>query len=578
MCLTIRFLAVFAIATAALAGPEDDKLNRLVQEEFDELMRTSPTWASSRGDRRYDDKLADLSPEARAQRLEHAKRRRDAVRALNKREIQPALHTTLALLDYELAKRIHAAQYHPEQTPITQMWGPQRSLPQMASRQSFTKPKHFDDYITRLTLVGKYLDQTITNMRAGLEAGRTPPRVVVAPALAQTRIHAKPLKDATLHAMYPPYKEGDAVSPRAARAIQEVVIPAFARLVTFMEKEYIPGCRESIAAQDGVDGLDYYLHRLQVHTTMQLSANQIHEIGLEEVARIRKEMQDLIDKNKLPHSDNFADFLHFLRTDPQFYFTDKNELLDGYRAICKRIDAHLPRLFGKLPRLPYGVREMPGFIAASSPTAYYYSGNLKNGIPGYFVANTFRLDSRPKYEMVALTLHEAVPGHHLQISLAQELEGLPEWRSTLGYTAFGEGWALYAERLGMEMKGLYATPYDQFGRLSYEMWRAMRLVVDTGIHSRDWSRQRAVDYMLANSALTEQNVRKEVDRYIAWPGQATAYKMGEMSIRDMRGEAETKLGDKFDLRAFHDMVLEEGSIPLPLLLDRFTKWMEKHAR
>jgi len=286
-------------------------------------------------------------------------------------------------------------------------------------------------------------------------------------------------------------------------------------------------------------------------------------------------MEALLQKHDLPHKDDFAKFVNFLRTDPRFYFTDKRDLLAGYRDIAKRIDANMPLLFGQLPRLPYGVKEMPGFIAAASPTAYYYSGSLKTGKPGYFVANTFNLDQRPKYEMVALTLHEAVPGHHHQISLAQEAEGVHEWRTTLSYTAFGEGWALYAERLGEEMKDVYRTPYDRFGRLSYEMWRAMRLVVDTGIHAKQWKRQRAIDFMLANSALTEVNIAREVDRYIAWPGQATAYKIGELWIRRLRTEAEKELGDAFDLRAFHDTLLAVGSVPLPLLERRIHAWIKE---
>jgi uncharacterized protein (DUF885 family) len=269
--------------------------------------------------------------------------------------------------------------------------------------------------------------------------------------------------------------------------------------------------------------------------------------------------------------EDFHAFTERLRTDRSLYYTDAEDLLDGYRVIAKRIDAELPRFFGRLPRLPYGVKEMPAFIAPASPTAYYYRGSMANGIPGYFVANTFRLDQRPKYEMVALTLHEAVPGHHLQISLAQEMEGVPEWRSTLSFTAFVEGWALYAERLGVEM-GVYRTKDDNFGRLSYEMWRALRLVVDTGIHAKGWTRDQAVSYMLDNSALTRENVEREVDRYIAWPGQACAYKIGELKIRELRALAEHELGERFDLRAFHDMILGEGAIPLPLLEERAKAW------
>ncbi|MEM8882616.1 MAG: DUF885 domain-containing protein [Planctomycetota bacterium] len=573
-----RLVVLFLLATVARADPAR-QLDRLITEEFEESRARWPRSATAAGDRRFDDKLADLGPEARRVGLEHTRLRLAAVRKLDRAALTPAQRTNADLLQYELERRLGAARVFPEQTPINQMWGPQRSLPQMASRISFTKPKHFDDYVTRLEAIPRYIDQLIANMRAGLEAGRVPPRRVVEPAGRQARMQATEAsrKDPTLHATYPPFKkeqENSPVAQRARKVIADRVVPAFAKLADFLEKEYVPRCRTSTAAKDGADGLAFYEWQLRDHTTLPLTADAIHETGRREVARIRGEMEALLRKHDLPHKNDFAKFIEFLRTDPRFYYTDSKDLLAGYRDICKRIDPHMPRLFGKLPRLSYGVREMPRFIAPASPTAYYYSGSLKNGVPGYFVANTFRLDQRPKYEMVALTLHEAVPGHHHQIALAQEMEGVPEWRTTLSYTAFGEGWALYAERLGLEMKGLYATPYDHFGRLSYEMWRAMRLVVDTGLHAKDWTRQQAVDFMLANSALTKQNIEKEVDRYIAWPGQATAYKIGELLIRRLRAKAESELGSKFDLRAFHDELLREGSIPLPLLEARMLAWIE----
>jgi len=575
----MRLLLLLLFALPAFAQSEADKaLERLIDEEFEEMMRTSPRWAAGRGDRRFDDKLEDLSERARLERLEHTTRRRQALATIDKSKLSARSRTNLALFDYELAQRLRNAKFHPEQTPITQLGGVQNDLPQMASRLSFTKPRHFEYYVARLEAVPVLIDQVITNMRAGLAAGRVPPRLVMRPTPGQARQHATEAQkaDPTLHAMYPPFKKEHLDSPlqkRAKEAIVAGVIPAYAKLAEFLENEYVPKCRDTIAAADGIDGLAYYEARLRQQTTLPLTADEIHATGEREVKRIRAEMEALIRKHDLPHKGDFAKFVHFLRTDPRFYFTDKNDLLAGYRDICKRIDANMPKLFARLPRLSYGVREMPGFIAASAPTAYYYSGSLKNGIPGYFVANTFRLDQRPKYEMVSLTLHEAVPGHHHQNALVQELTGQPEWRQTIGYTAFGEGWALYAERLGTEMKDVYRTPYDHFGRLSYEMWRAMRLVVDTGIHAKGWPRKRAVEFMLANSALTEKNVNSEVDRYIAWPGQATAYKIGELWIRRLRKKAEQQLGAGFDLRAFHDTVLAEGSIPLPVLEERIDAWI-----
>jgi len=575
----MRTLAILLFAFPCFAQSDADKaLERLIADEYDSMMRSWPRWASSRGDRRFDDRLEDLSDAARLDRLEHSAKRRQALSEIDRAKLSARNQANYALFDYELLQRQRSAEFHPEQTPISQMGGVQNDLPQMASRLSIKTPKQFENYVARLEAVPTLIDQVIDNMRAGLAAGRVPPKLTVAPTAAQARQHATDAQkaDPSLHAMYPPFKKehlGTPIEKRARDAITDGVIPAFLRLAEFLEKEYIPNCRDSIAAADGIDGLAYYESRLRHHTTLPLTADEIHETGKREVQRIRAEMEALIKKHDLPHGNDFAAFVNFLRTDPRFYFTDKQQLLSGYRDICKRIDANMPALFGRLPRLPYGVREMPGYIAASSPTAYYYSGSLKTGVPGYFVANTFRLDQRPKYEMVALTLHEAVPGHHHQNALVQEIEGQPEWRQTISYTAFGEGWALYAERLGTEMKDVYRTPYDQFGRLSYEMWRAMRLVVDTGIHAKRWPRKQAVEFMLANSALTKKNVNSEVDRYIAWPGQATAYKIGELWIRRLRAEAEKELGPGFDLRAFHDAILAEGSIPLPVLEERIQAWI-----
>jgi uncharacterized protein (DUF885 family) len=323
-------------------------------------------------------------------------------------------------------------------------------------------------------------------------------------------------------------------------------------------------------------------------TTTSLTADQIHSIGLSEVARIRAEMlatiarTDFPQKNSLRGDDLFKAFLAHLRGNPRFAAKDPEDLLARYRAFAKRVDAELPRLFGTLPRLTYGVRPMPDFMAPTSPTAYYNPGSLETGVAGYFLANTYNLPERPTYEIMPLTLHEAVPGHHLQGSIAREATGIHPWRREQWFTAYGEGWALYAERLGLEMsprpgaaitdRGIFDDPYDDFGRLTYEMWRAMRLVVDTGIHSKGWSRDQAINYMLGNSGLSRENVEREVDRYIAWPGQATAYKIGELRIRALRAETEQTLGAQFNIRDFHDAVLQNGSIPLDVLDASIREW------
>ena len=575
----MRRLAGLLLACVAAAAPDaNTRLERLLQEDLDAQMHHRPTRATGRGDRRFDDRLEDRSAAARRSWIEHLQLRLKALGEIDRSLLTRANRTNASLLEYELNRRLETAAFKPWQMPVSQLGGPQHELPQLPSRANYETHRHFGDYLQRLQQVPRYLDQVIADMREGLAEKRTPPRVTMGAAAEQALGSGTEAqrKDPTLHPMYPPFPGWMAKGPMAAHAreiISTQVVPAFRKLGVFLRDEYIPNCRETIAASRSVDGPEWYKSRLRFHTTLDLSADEIHERGLAEVKRIRAEMMKVIAETDFGRKDDFDAFVAYLRTDPRFYPKTADELLDGYRALAKRIDAYMPRLFGKLPRLAYGVKEMPHFIAPAGTTAYYDSGSLKTGTPGYFVANTFRLDQRPKYEMIALTLHEAVPGHHHQIALAHEMEGAPEWRTVLWYSAFGEGWALYSERLGLEMGDLMKDPYDRFGGLSYEMWRAMRLVVDTGLHAKDWTRVQAIDFMLKNSALTRQNVEKEVDRYIAWPGQATAYKIGELLIRRLRAKAKDDLGEDFDLRAFHDMILAKGSIPLPLLEKRALAWI-----
>ncbi|MGH7162210.1 MAG: DUF885 domain-containing protein, partial [Planctomycetota bacterium] len=566
-----------ALLAAPAAGRDDAdaKLLALLREDFEAQLARSPTWASTRGDRRYDDRWEDVGPAAGEAWVADARARLEALGRIPREGLSPGNRVNAALLEHELAQRVEGERFHAEQLAVTQISGPQISVPQLPEWLSFTAPEHFAAFLKRLEALPAHLDATAANLRAGLKAGRTPPKGVIGAAAQQALVHAGEdlSADPTRHALYLPFRKlapDEPVAAAARLAVRERVVPAFRRFGEFLRDEYIPGCRDSIAASDGPDGRAYYDFRLRTVTTTPLGADEIHALGLAEVARIRGEMEAAMKKTGFAGA--VEEFVEKLRADPRFFHGSAAELLRGYRDICKRADAELPRLFGRLPRLSYGVREMPAYIAPASPTAYYYRGSRENGVPGWFVANTYRLDQRPKYEMVPLALHEAVPGHHLQIALAQELEGLPEWRTTLGYTVFVEGWGLYAERLGIEM-GLYADPYDDFGRLSYEMWRALRLVVDTGIHAKGWSRERAIETMLANAALTRENVEREVDRYIAWPGQAVAYKIGERKIRELRARAEKALGPRFDVRGFHDAVLGEGAVPLSVLEENVEAWI-----
>jgi uncharacterized protein (DUF885 family) len=598
----IAVLTAAAITTAATAAaqpvnPEaswrvgrSTELLQLLDEHVEWLLRESPEMASGRGDKRYNDRLDDVSAMAVERRLRDSTSRLARLKAMERSGWTEADLTEAGVLEFELESDLRSAAFHPEQKPISAQNGPQVSLPQLADRLSFADAKDLADFATRLEAIPALIDDHISNMRSGLVAERVPPRVAMAGTVEQCAAIVESAATPAISPFFSPYRrlpEADPIAQRARRAISEGVGPAFARLQTFLRDEYIPKCRESVGISESVDGVAAYDAALLNHTTLPVTSEQVHTLGLSEVARIRAEMLTVIARTdwdrKAEYSGDaqLAAFLQYLRTDPRFYYTDSEELLRGYRDISKRIDAELPRLFKSLPRLSYGVREIPLFAAKTSPTAYYYRGSLKGGIPAWFMANTYRLDQRPKYEMISLTLHEAVPGHHLQSALHEELEGVHPIRTMVWLTAYGEGWALYAERLGLEVgegeNGFYSDPYDDFGRLTYEMWRACRLVVDTGIHAKKWTRQQAIDFMLANTGLSAHNIEREVDRYIAWPGQATAYKMGELKIRELRTLAEQQLGDRFDVREFHDAVLGAGPLPLPALESRVKRWIAAAA-
>jgi len=421
------------------------------------------------------------------------------------------------------------------------------------------------------------IDQTILLLEKGLASGITPPRITLrdVPDQVASVMNPDPEANPLLKAFsqFPvQIPEADRVRLRreAAVVLKEKIVPAFTKLNKFLVDSYLPGARESIGLGALPDGAAWYEYNVRARTTTNLTPQQIHEIGLAEVKRIRAEMDKVIEQSGF--NGSFAEFSKFVRTDPQFYYTNADALLMGYRDIAKRIDPELPRLFGRLPRLTYGVVAIPDYAAKSQTSAYYMPGSPTAGRAGNFFANTYALNTRAKWEMESLTLHESVPGHHLQIALAQEMENEPEFRKQGSYTAFVEGWGLYAESLGSKI-GLYQDLYSRNGQLTFEMWRAIRLVVDTGIHSLGWTRQQAIDYFLANSSKSEHEVSVEVDRYIVWPGQALAYKIGQLKIQELRAYATRELGDKFDVRKFHDQVLDSGALPLDVLEARIKSWV-----
>lgn len=600
-----RVCLAFAVATGVIASVSSAQVSPaikpapagrspvlwgLMNEYLEAVLERSPGTGLQFGDERFNDRLFDASPQAK----EAWDRRVDAflarLQTMDRSGFSEQDRTDADLLQYSWRLAVQGRRFHAEQLAVSAIDGPQFSLPQMAITLPFRTARHYDDYSKRLEAIPVHLDQVTQQLRLGIKAGRTQPRFIAAKSVSVARalVDGPGTADPRSSPFYKPFAGADQTpaAQRAAAAIQGGVMPAFRKFADFLETEYVPACRESPAAADGADGREGYDFRLRDETTTALSSDDIHALGLSEVARIKSEMMTVIaatdfpERGSLKGDELFAAFVRYLRTEPRFYHDSPESLVAHYRQICKRIDAELPELFGTLPRNSYGVKEIPRFAAPTSPTAYYYPGSMKSGVAGLFMANTYRLDQRPKYEAIALTLHESVPGHHLQIALSQELEGVHPLRTLGGYTAFVEGWALYAERLGLEVgdedsaRGLYADPYDDFGRLNMEMWRAMRLVVDTGIHSMGWSRQRAIDFMLANSALAALNIENEVDRYIGWPGQACAYKIGELKIRELRKRAEESLGSAFDRRAFHDALLGAGAVPLPVLESRIDRWIE----
>jgi uncharacterized protein (DUF885 family) len=465
--------------------------------------------------------------------------------------------------------------------PLSQMGGVQQGAADAMASQPRQSVADYQDILARLEALPRFVDEQLALLKGGLGKGFTPPRITMrdVPQQIADLIPEDPMKSALLEAFteFPagmPETDRSRLAARAKQIYSESVRPAFRKLHDYIANTYLPACRDSIAATALPNGAASYAFHVRWQTTTNLTPQQIHEIGLAEVKRIRSEMDKVIASAGFKGS--FHDFTEFLRTDKRFYFDKPEDLLEAYKIIAKSIDPELVHEFGKLPRNQYGVIPIPDFKAPSQTTAYYQPGAPAAGRPGYYFVNTYNLAARPKWEMEALSLHESVPGHHLQISLAQELPDVPEFRRHVGYSAFVEGWGLYSESLGEEL-GQYKDPYSKFGQLSYEMWRAVRLVVDTGMHTKGWSREQAIQFFKDNTGKTDQDITVEVDRYIVWPGQALAYKVGQLKIRELRTEAESKLGPQFNVRSFHDAVLQNGALPLSVLEPNVRRWIASQS-
>jgi uncharacterized protein (DUF885 family) len=572
--------ALTAAQTAASASTTDEhkRFRAFLDEEWDWTMREYPSFATIVGDPRYDDKLTDMSFEAIERRKAHT---RDCIKRLER--IDRARLTASEQLDYDLFLRdarldVEGQRFPDELLAVDKMGGVHTLLPALAQDIPRRNAQDFDHFLARIDAYPKLVEQNIALLRKGLERGITPPRVTLEKLgeIIGNEIVDDPTKSPVYELAFAQLPANIAAADvarlqaAARRAIPDHVTAPLRAFRKFIVDEYVPHARTSVGLSALPDGAAWYAYCARRSTTTDLTPARIHELGLAEVARIGAEADQTMRATGWKGSKE--EFARFLRTDPRFFFTDKDALLVAYRDIAKRIDPELPRLFGRLPRLSYGVRAVPAHDEKVQTTAYYTQGSLDNGRPGWFFANTYDLKSRPKWEMEALTLHEAVPGHHLQIALAQELGELPKFRRNGFYTAFDEGWGLYAESLGYEI-GLFKDPYAKFGAETYEMWRAIRLVVDTGIHAQGWTRQQAIDYFRDHSAKALHDIEVEVDRYISWPGQALAYKIGQLKIRELRTRAEHELGARFDVRAFHDVVLGGGALPLDVLEARVKEWL-----
>ena len=554
-----------------------ENLNQLIADQWEAWMRWDPIFATQCGDPRFNDRLPDPGEESFSAWREQLS---DFRRRLEK--IDPKTIPEADLLNYELFTRMldfemASLEQHGYRLPISKAGGFHTYLPDLYLSTPFNTVRDYENFLARLEGLRQYFDESLDLMRLGLRTGFLPPRVTLEGVDKSLQAHI--VEDPARSVFFKPFEqfpasiggmERERLMAAAADAIRGSVIPAYQSLLQFLTAEYLPNAREGIAATDLPNGAAYYRERIRYFTTLDLSPESIHDTGQGEVKRIRSEMESII--RKIGFKGSFNEFIQFLRKDPRFYVTTPEALLEKTALVLKRMDGELPRLFKTLPRLPYGIRQIPAFSAPGSTAAYYQPGTGDGSVAGTYCVNTYDLASRPLYEIEALSFHEAVPGHHLQLALQQELGDLPNFRRFAGFTSFVEGWALYSERLGLEV-GFYQDPYSDFGRLSYEMWRACRLVVDTGMHALGWTRQQAIDFMAENTSSTLLNITNEVDRYIAWPGQALAYKMGELKIRALRTLAEKELGERFDLREFHDVVLTAGALPLDVLEARVREWV-----
>jgi len=590
---THRLLATVALATGLTAAPtfaadaDSPALHRLFDDYFERQLQLNPLLATFIGDHRYDDKLTNsISPEHIAISLGVDRKALEDAQQLAARQLSDADRLSVEIFMYDLRASLDGAKFPGELVPINQFQSLPTLLPVLGSgtsAQPFATAADYDRFLARMRAYIVWSDQAVVNMRQGLAQNLTYPRVLMEKVLPQ--LQALIVADPQASLFYAPLKKfPDAVTAadrtrlQAAYrdAITKEINPAYRRLHDFVRDEYLKGARTQVGWSNVPNGREWYAYLARLSTTTDLSPDAIHELGLKEVARIRGEMEQV--KQQVGFKGDLAAFFKFLQDDPRFYYDDEAALVQGYRDLKKSIDARLPQLFAVFPKADYEVRAVEPFRAQSSAGGFYQSPSADGKRPGIFYVNTYNLKAQPKFGMETLSLHEAAPGHHFQVAIQQELEELPRFRRFgNGYVAYAEGWALYAESIGKEL-GLFADPYQYYGRLADEQLRAMRLVVDTGLHTRNWTREQSIQYMLENSSMAPSDAEAEVERYIAIPGQALGYKIGQLRIRELRNKAQAALGSRFDVREFHSVVLRDGALPLAVLEAKIDRWIGSKSK
>ena len=578
LALPAQLPAQLTASSAATASPDDrtKALHAIFHDYWEQTLKRQPEFASSLGNKRYNDQVSDYSVKAINDWLAVEQDMLLKIAAIDPAGLSDQDQVSRELLIRDLTEDQEGAEFKSWEMPVNQMGGIYATYPQLVAQLSFTTSKDYDDWIARLRAIPHAFDQVTSNMSIGIDDKRVPPKFLLEKALAnvQQLANQKP-EDSPL--ALPLKKFPDSISAaeqtriktEMLAAISKQVLPAYQRFARFLEVAYIPAGRTEPGISSIPDGAAYYKFRIKQSTTTNLTADHIHQIGLDQVQKDEAEM--LTIAQRLGFQD-LKSFRASLKTNPKLKATSREQLLDTYRGYLGPMQAKLPELFGHLPKSPFEVVPVPDYLEKTSAPAYYQAGTPDGSRPGRLFINTYNPTDRDLYQVESVAYHEGLPGHHLQISLSRELQGVPDFRKFGGYSAFSEGWGLYSEHLGKDV-GLYKDPYSDYGRLQADIWRAIRLVVDTGVHSKHWTRQQMVDFFHDHSTIDETSIQAEVDRYIAWPGQALAYKIGQLEILKLRDQAKKELGARFDIRAFHDQVIDSGAMPLDVLDERITSWI-----